>query len=114
MESFLIISATLHQNPHHPIDGLLEIDLTNDGDLLLESFNLVISSTNRLDPLSEESADEFTLVKKKIQKIQPSESMIFRMPIDLNNQLSKKVVLISVQANKRIYRNFSLSTEVLL
>jgi hypothetical protein len=114
MDSFLIISATFHRNLNYPDEGLLEVDLTNDGDFLLESFNLLISSGNDLDPMRFGQTDGLIFLKKRVQQIIPRDSLIFSFPIELKSHQPAKVIRISAQAKKRSHASSSLSTEVAL
>jgi hypothetical protein len=112
MDSFLIISATFHRNLNYPDEGLLEVDLTNDGHALIGDFYLYISLEKRSDTEFEKTIPRTLEIRKKVQKITRGQCLIFTLLIEPNQLKESNIISVWAQANKRTYLNSKLCVEI--
>ena len=112
MNSFLTISATLHRDLNYPEEGLLEIELTNEGNFLIENFNILITSIDGYNQKDNQDAGEYFQIRKKVQEIKPKESLIYSLRLELGQFNQRSGIQICVKASKKRFPDSRLCIEI--
>lgn len=112
MNSFLTLSATLHRDLTSPKEGLLEIELTNEGNLLIENFNILITSIDGYNQKDNQDAGEYFQIKKKVQEIKPQETLIYSFRLEIGQFNHRSDIQICVKASKKRFPDSRLCIEI--